>query len=306
MKTLSRLVSKTLVPVLVLFIATAVQAQVDSTKPELSVNLHYYDDNNTLQYLVPDIKIKEKGRFQPLQGQAVEIYLDSNQPANLVARLTTDENGKSKTVIPPALQAAWNAETTHTFIVVLKAAPGGRDETNEFPVTKAHISIDTVNDASTRSVIVLVQKPVDGQWKPAADVDVKVGIKRLGGNLPVSSDEESYTTDSTGQISAEFKRDSLPADTHGNIILVARVEDNDQFGNLSVQKTVPWGKLYHHTTEFGKRTLWATRSHTPVWLMVMAYAIIAAVWGVIFYLVGQLVKIKKMGRQASSESSHAS
>jgi hypothetical protein len=40
--------------------------------------------------------------------------------------------------------------------------------------------------------------------------------------------------------------------------------------------------------------------------MVMAYAIIAAVWGVIFYLVGQLAKIKKMGRQASSESSHAS
>jgi hypothetical protein len=55
-----------------------------------------------------------------------------------------------------------------------------------------------------------------------------------------AGDEETYTTDSTGTVSAEFKKDSLPGDKQGNIVLAAKVEDNDQYGNLLVEKTVRW------------------------------------------------------------------
>ncbi|HVZ57474.1 MAG TPA: hypothetical protein VG870_12490 [Chitinophagaceae bacterium] len=271
-------------------------AQADSTKPELSVNLHYFDQDNAWQYLVPDIKVKVNGRFQPLAGQPVEIYLDSVQEGDRIASLVTGDHGTAKAVIPPSLKAVWDASPAHTFWVVLHKAPGGQESSNDFAISRARISIDTARNDGTRSVTATILQWAGGSWKPAKGVDVKVGIRRLGGELPVG-DEESYTTDSTGRISADFKRDSLPGDSRGNLVLVARVEDNDQFGNLVIEKTVPWGIRFQPHSDFGRRTLWATRNHTPIWLLVMAYSIIAAVWGVIFYLITRLVRIRRLGRE---------
>lgn len=94
----------------------------------------------------------------------------------------------------------------------------------------------------------------------------------------------------------EFKRDSLPGDVKGNFILAAKVEDNDQFGNLLVEKAIPWGvTLKPDQSFFNQRTLWSTRFKTPLWLLFMAYSIVIGVWGTIIYLILQIVKIKKLG-----------
>ncbi len=123
----------------------------------------------------------------------------------------------------------------------------------------------------------------------------KIAVKRLGGNLLVN-ETPTFTTDSTGQASADFKRDSIPGDSKGNIILVAAVEDNEQFGNLSVEKTVPWGSKFQYVSTFDKRSLFATRDKAPVWLEFIAYSIIVAVWGILIYLVMNVLKIKKLGK----------
>ena len=121
------------------------------------------------------------------------------------------------------------------------------------------------------------------------------GVERLGGALKIG-DNESLTTDSLGMVKEEFKLDSLPAqDARGNLVLIAKVEDNDRFGNLSQEKTVPWGKYYVRENHFGERSLWAARFRTPVWLLFMAYSIIATVWTVIIYLLYQIFRIKKLG-----------
>ena len=73
------------------------------------------------------------------------------------------------------------------------------------------------------------------------EIEMKLGLKRSLGNLSVG-DEETYTSDSTGMASAEFMRDSIPGDKNGNLILVARVENNDIYGNVVEEKSVPWGK----------------------------------------------------------------
>jgi hypothetical protein len=87
----------------------------------------------------------------------------------------------------------------------------------------------------------------------------------------------------------------LPGDQKGTIVLAARVEDNDQYGNLLVEKTVSWGTaLRPENNFFDQRTLWSTRFRTPFWLLFMAYSIFIGVWGTIIYLVWQIVKIKKL------------
>ncbi|MEO8405380.1 MAG: hypothetical protein ABI480_12315 [Chitinophagaceae bacterium] len=126
---------------------------------------------------------------------------------------------------------------------------------------------------------------------------MKIGIERLGSILS-AGDEATYTTDSTGTITVPLTKDSLPGDNKGNYILTALVEDNDELGNMQIEKTVSWGKpSITDNSFFEKRTLWTTRFRTPYWLLFTAYSIVAGVWGTLLYLVFLLFRIRKLGRK---------
>lgn len=265
-------------------------AQKDSVVAEKVVKLHYFNSNNNIQYLLLESMLKKGKVLTPQINQAYELYLDSGAE-NMIAKVKTDENGKAKAFIPPSLKAAWDASAQHTFIV-----KAGREEVlSDFAITKARITLDTVTVDSVRSITATVMKLENKNWVPAKDVEMKIGIQRQGGIL-TAGDAETYTTDSTGAATVEFKKDSLPGDQHGNIVLVAKVEDNDQFGNLLAEKKVSWGIAGKEDKNFfNQRTLWSTRFRTPVWLLGMAYSIFFSVWVTLIYLVFQLVKIKRLG-----------
>jgi hypothetical protein len=219
----------------------------------------------------------------------LQLFLDSNSDSNLIGNVQTDDKGKAKAVIPAGLKSIYDASPSHKFIAVTKDGSQG-----ELDVSKSKIEIDTVNADGTRSVNVLVKKWENNEWIPAPGVELKIAIRRLGGDLNIG-DEETYTTDSLGQVSAEFKRDSLPADAKGNIVLIAKVEDSDNYGSLSIEKTVPWGVNYKHENNFGQRALWAARGKSPIWLMFLAYSIIISVWGTLLYLLYLIFRIRKEG-----------
>ena len=278
------------------FLATSLSVSAqDSTAAKPSVNLRYFVSNNSVQYLLVQSRFKVGKKFKPFPRQAVELYLDSNKAENLIAKTFTDDTGEAKVIIPPALKDKWKNSPRHNFIAILKTTSLKDERTTTLEITKAKIVMDTSNNDGTRSVDVKVMFFENNDWVPAKDVEMKVGVDRSGGILAVG-DKETYTTDSTGTVNAEFEKDSLPGDQQGNFVLVAKVEDNDQYGNLLVEKTVPWGvAVKPEKNFFAQRTLWSTRFRTPPWLLFMAYSIVIIVWGTIIYLIWQIVKIKKLG-----------
>ena len=269
----------------------------DSTKPERVVNVGYYMTNNKIIYLMVHTKTKISTKFQPVKYSVVKLYLDSLGDNNFIAKVITDEKGEAKAIIPPGLKTMWNASSDHTFIGIAEADKEFEETKAETPITKTKINIDTSSDVGTRNIIVAVSALKNGEWTPAKDVEMKVGIGRLDGSILSAGDEATYTTDSTGSVTVELKKDSLPGDEKGNIVLAAKVEDNDQYGNLLVEKTTPWGvALKPEKNFFNQRTLWSTRFRTPIWLLLMAYSIMITVWGVLLYLIFQVVKIRKLGK----------
>jgi hypothetical protein len=277
------------------FLIIGMKVFAQDEKPELMLNLSHFTENNSLQYLKVQAQLKADNKLQPLKDLVVQLYLDSVGAANLIGKIKTNEKGSAQTTIPTGLKDLWTASPNHKFIAIAKTNPKDEEIATELEIAKSKIEIDTLNEDGTRSVTAKVFSFNNGEWVPAKDVEVKIGVERLGGNLKIG-DDESYTTDSIGQVTGEFKLDSLPAnDTKGNIVIVARVEDNDSFGSLSVEKTVPWGKYYKHISTFGQRSLIAARFRAPLWLLFMAYSIVAGVWGVIIYLIIQVFRIKKLG-----------
>lgn len=278
-----------------LSISINVSAQ-DSTAGEPTVILRYFVNNNSAQYVMVQTVLKEGKKSKPLPKQVVNVFLDSSSAENLLAKTTTDENGKAKVIIPPAFKDRWTSVPKHKFIGVLDT---NAEVTTEIEVTRAKLTIDTTNTDGTRTISATIMVFENNDWVPAKDVEMKVGISRAGGVLS-AGDEATYTTDSTGIVDVELMKIDLPGDIKGNFVLVAQVEDNELYGNLVVEKTVPWGtQLKPDTGFFDQRTLWSTRFRTPFWLLFLVYAIVIGVWGTIIYLVWQIVKINKLGKAAT-------
>jgi hypothetical protein len=264
----------------------------DSVKRELLVNVGYFAPADNLPYVLVNTKTKVEKKFQPVQAIVLNVYMDNSE--NLLGKVVTGASGTAKIVLPPWLQDNWKSSSTHVFMATSIATKKYDETTAEISITKAKLVIDTVPGADARSVRARVMVFNDSQWMPVKDVELKLGVKRLGGELPVS-EEESYTTDSTGEVVARFKMEKLPGDTLGNIILVARIDDNDQFGNLVTELKVPWGIVTKIRKDSSARTLWATRDKAPVWLLLTAGSIVVFVWGSIVYLLWQIVRIRKLG-----------
>jgi hypothetical protein len=282
--------------ILLLLCHHLLSAQEEKEKPELSVNLQYFSTNGSFQYLKVKTMTKEDGKLLPVKDAVLQLYLDEAIPENLIAKAKTNENGESKVTIPPALKDKWNASAGHTFIAASEATKKFEATITELAIAKAKMVIDTLFEEGTRTVTVQVLSFDSAGWVPVKDVEVKLGVRRLGGDLKIG-EEETVTTDSLGMAAGEFKLDKLPAiDAKNNIVLVAKTEDNELFGNIAFEKKVPWGQYKTFTSNFGQRSLWATGDKSPLWLLLMAGFIIALVWGIIIYLVVQLIKIKKLGK----------
>ena len=274
------------------FLPIALMAQ----KPEkgtLVVGVRYFNNNNTTHHLVFKTKSKVDGKFKNIPDIKLAVYISSDaDKANLLGTVTTNDVGDGVLLIPPSAKKEWIKSPNQTFVAVSTANSQFDEARGELSITKAKLQIDTADGKVVKAKLVAL---VDTEWTPISDVEMQIGIKRLDGNLSVN-ETPTFTTDSSGGTSAEFKRDSLPGDTKGNLVLVASVIDNDVYGNLTAELTVPWGSKFSHISNFDHRTLFARRGYSPIWLQLLAYSIVVAVWGIIIFLVLQIRKIKQLGK----------
>ena len=281
---------------LLMMFANIVRAQDEPAEPTEIVALRYFNDNNSLQYLLLQSSLKTGKKLEPQGNKVFQLYLDTNDPANLITKVLTDKNGQAKAIIPVKLKSVWDSASTHTFIVVAEGTSKEEETTTEFSITKSKITIDTTNEDGVRNITATIMKLENDTWVPAADVEMKLGVMRMNNSILSAGDEATYTTDSAGTATVEFTKNNLPGDLKGNIVLAASVEDNDELGNLSIKETVPWGvSVKEDKNYFDQRALWKTGSKTPYWLLMIASSITIGVWGTILYLVFQVVRIKKAG-----------
>jgi hypothetical protein len=261
-------------------------------KNDLMLSMGYYNTNNQTQYIAVKAKTKIDGKFQMVPGISLRFYItNDSSTSNLLGKAVTDSKGNAYLLIPPAAKSEWKKSTKQNFVAVSEPSKLYDESKATVSFAKAKLKIDTAAD---KKINVTALELKDTSWVPVKGVELKVAVKRMGGDLNVS-ETQTYTTDSTGTISAEFKRDTLAGDAKGNLVLIAKAEDNDTYGNLSVEQTVPWGIKTEYVSAYDKRTLFARRGHSPLWLEIMAYSIIVAVWGVLIYLIGQMRKIKALG-----------
>jgi phage tail tube protein FII len=283
---------------LLLLLAGYSDAQQDSVTRDLLLSISYNLPADNVPFLKITAREKVERKFIPQKNINGAVYIGEESESGLLGKIKTDDKGEAIVYISSAFKSRWDSLSPLKFLAVTEANKIFAATTSETEIYKSKIEIDTASTEEAKNIMVKITELKNGEWLPAKDMEVKVAIKRSLGNLSVG-EEESYTTDSTGMITAEFKRDSISGDSKGNIILVARTEDNETLGNIFAEKTVNWGKASVIKNIFNERSLWATRFKTPYWLLVLAYSIIGIVWGSLVYIIVQIIKIRKLGRTVS-------
>lgn len=272
-----------------------VQAQEATEVSPTILGLRYFLPQTKVPYILVTTKKKVGRKFEPVSNVTVQVYVNETTESNLLGTVTTAGNGEGKIAFPASFKNIWDAQDELKFVAASVPAKGEESLSADLTIKKAILVIDTLNNGETRSVTAQLQEKSGDVWVPVKEIEMKLGVKRMLQNLSVG-DEATYTSDSAGTASAVFMRDSIPGDKKGTIILVAQVEDNDVYGNLTAEKAVTWGKPVVVTNQFWHRSLWSTGDRAPYWLLFLALSIVAGVWGTFIYLILQLLKIRKLGK----------
>ena len=275
-----------------------IDAQDSIVVAPTTLSVKYFLPVNHVPYLEVSTKRKVGRKFEAVKNVPVIIYFNEALPGNLLGKVITDSVGKARIGLAPSFKNTWDSLNEFKFLAQSGSSAVQEMLSAEITIKKALLTVDTTSVDGVRRVIGELKEKSGNSWVAVKDVDMQLSIKRMLGNLSVG-DEANYTSDSTGLSSAEFKKDSIPGNEKGDITLVAKVDDNDTYGTLVVEKTVNWGSAIRPPVDFfAQRTLWSTRFRTPIWLLYVAYSIVIGVWGTIIYLVFQLIKIKKLGTEA--------
>ncbi len=130
------------------------------------------------------------------------------------------------------------------------------------------------------------------EGKPAAEVAVKIYVKRLFGNLPIGSE---VSTDEAGVANFEFPND-IPLNDEGKLIVLAKVEEDENYGSIEAEVNTSIG-MKKETVISNKKERSIAGANAPIYFIVASLVVFAGIWGAITYVVMLVFKIKKSATQ---------
>jgi len=131
----------------------------------------------------------------------------------------------------------------------------------------------------------------DSIGKPLEEVDLYFYVERTFSLLPIG--DVFNTTDENGEVITEFPSD-LPGDSIGNVKVIVKLEDADEYSDTETSEIIKWGVPTNIDIGKEKRSLWSAGANAPISLMLLTNILIAAAWGIIFYILFKIYQISKI------------
>ncbi len=208
-----------------------------------------------------------------------------------ITRATTDGEGIAYLLIQPGAKLKENPDGTTTF----KVNYPGKDTLD---AANAEITVRDMGMAmhlevldSVRTVHVkLFETGKKGDTIPVSGQTVDIYVHRMLSLQKIGEE----TTGDNGELNLEFPRD-LPGESDGSVTVVARVEENEKYGNVENSQVKDWGIPVDHSVVITTRALWTQIA--PWWMIITLTILLTGVWGHYIYVIVQLVMIKKDGNK---------
>ncbi|MBK8521989.1 MAG: hypothetical protein IPL54_14355 [Chitinophagaceae bacterium] len=231
------------------------------------------------------MRAKVKGSSIKLPLLKVTFFLVSDTAEKELGFVITDKNGKAVLTVKKEILTDIKAGS-----LLFKASFAGNKQMEsadgEVTVKRGLLQITPVKEDSLLTVKVKFITPNTGMDSAIKDVTIGIFVKRYFSALKIGEG----TTDENGEVTVEIPG-NLPGDDKGNIILMAKIDENETFGNLEASVTQPWGLPVSASLEKQPRALWS--AHPPIWMLVTFIVMMVVVWGHFIVIVYQLFRLRK-------------
>lgn len=240
------------------------------------------------------LKAKINGQLTRLYGMKIIFSAASDSSEKELGSVITD--GKGVALI------SFKAEgltTDQEGKLHFKANFGGNKSAEpveeELTVKRALLTIIPVKEDSVLSVQLKLVDLSTGTETSVPETALGVFVKRWFNPLKIGEG----TTDENGEATVEVPA-NLPGDAKGNITLLARLDDSEEYGNLEAAVVQPWGTPVSATIEELPRALWSP--HPPLWMLITFIVLMGVVWGHYIVIVYEMFRLRKeQPRQATNE-----
>lgn len=131
----------------------------------------------------------------------------------------------------------------------------------------------------------------DGETGPLPDDDIYFYVPRMFSDLKIA--DGWFEEDGTGYV--DFPTDII-GDSVGNILVIARIEDHYDYGNVEKSVATNWATPKLSAQQEGPiRELWTPIA--PLWMIITLIIMLAGVWGHYIYAMYELYMIRKLGKK---------
>lgn len=240
--------------------------------------------NNTID-LKAAMRAKVKGNVYKLPLIKITFLQVSGAGEIPLGYVITDKQGKAVLNIK-ADSLVPDQEGKLNFKAVYAGNKQMESAEEEVSIKRARLELVPVKEDSLLTVTLKLTELGTGEEKPVPEAVLGVFAHRLFNPLKVGEG----TTDESGEVSVEVPS-NLPGDAKGNLTLIARLDENEVYGNLEASVVQPWGIPVSDKILDQPRALWS--SHPPIWMLVTFIVLMSIVWGHYIVIVYQLLRLRK-------------
>jgi hypothetical protein len=267
-------------------------------EPMLKLNVVKSTDGSRILEASLAYRDKETREFILVTNAELVFYTGFETPVRL-GTAKTSENGKGQWILPHD----YNYIRADGGLLVFKVEFEGNEllEASVAEVELVDVQVNLFLEVidSIKTVRVEAFKILgDNKTEPLNEEQVQLCIGRMFSHLKVGDID---LTEGEGVF--EFP-EGLPGDSMGMLKVIAKFEEHETFGTVMAHQMIGWGVATDHHQVYHPRSLWTQVA--PVWMIVTLSIMLLGVWGHYFYVIIQLVRLKKIKEENPEASAISS
>jgi hypothetical protein len=274
------------------FLCLSLNSQ-EAIKIKPYVTLQYFKDTDgkrTLQTLLT----YSKNRMElPLSGMEITLFTGADQKVFLTKSITNNK-GITRFELTDDMHPGANADGFWVFSSEFLGNDSIEGGTSETIVRDLRLEMVLAAADSIKTVTLNAFTAEGGKEKPVSGEKVIIYVPRMFSMLPIGE----LTLDDAGTATIEFPSD-LPGDKEGNLVIIAKIEENSTFGNVEKRETINWGVPTDYSVPVTHRALWTKIA--PRWMIYTLSILLAGVWGHYLFAIISLIRIKIDAKRKAKE-----
>lgn len=223
------------------------------------------------------------------------VYNEIDDKKIKLGTVVTDFKGESRFTIKDINILKPDSLNIYNLVVSFKGNDLFKRATKRVSVKDAEILANLfIKDSINYIKATLIDK---GKDSVIIGESLNVQVQRL--ITPLKIGKEFNYTDDDGTIIVPIE-EGIPG-VDGILTIEVVLNDSDDYGTVKALVKAPIGTPIVDESTFDQRTMWSPRNKTPIFILIFTNILIFGVWGIFVYLIVNLYKIKKEGKNIVRE-----